>query len=279
MKAVIGRCLLALVLFGAGAICWAESSRARRMADAYERLATLHYDLDEGLAGEKTLTDRLPASLGSLRDEARRHDATVQYWLSRYDGLTAPLRATAPGAESDPELLFVAANAAFRASQLAEQSTLTVGPRTERSGTALAPRPARGALSMSKGARQVSRGPSSSRSDQVKRLDSVLQAYATVLKATPRHPDAAYNYEYVVRVRDALAGARPASADRGQMSATAARRATDDLPAGPTLHGRPGAPPPAARVDEFEILAPMLPEERESTQPKASPGVRPERKG
>ena len=40
---------------------------------------------------------------------------------------------------------------------------------------------------------------------QVQRLDGVLQAYAAVLKAAPKHMDAAYNYEYVSRVRDQVA--------------------------------------------------------------------------
>jgi hypothetical protein len=259
MKAVLIRIGLGLVLFGAGVMCWAESARARRLAGAYERLATLRFDLDAG-AGEATmLADRLPGR----EDEARRHRATVQYWLSRYDDLAAPSRTTSTETESDPELLFVAANAAFRANQLEVRSRTAETSKTDR-GAASPPR-------------QGPRGPVTVRPDLVKRLDGVLQAYASVMKGTARHPDAAYNYEYVVRVRDALAGGRPAPVDAG--TAAAAGRAID-LPAGPTLHGRPGAPPPAARVDEFEILAPMLPDERESTQPKANPGgERPDRRG
>jgi hypothetical protein len=67
--------------------------------------------------------------------------------------------------ELDPEVLLTAANAAFRACE-----------RDGRTGQ-----------------------------EQVQRLDGVLQAYATVLKASPRHADAAYNYEYVSRVRDQVA--------------------------------------------------------------------------
>ena len=65
----------------------------------------------------------------------------------------------------DPEVLLAAANAAFRSH--------------EREGGA---------------------GPA-----QVQRLDGVLQAYVAVLKAAPTHMDAAYNYEYVSRLRDQVA--------------------------------------------------------------------------
>ena len=39
----------------------------------------------------------------------------------------------------------------------------------------------------------------------VQRLDGVLQAYASALKASPRNVEAAYNYEYVARIRDQVA--------------------------------------------------------------------------
>ena len=41
------------------------------------------------------------------------------------------------------------------------------------------------------------------------RLDQVLQAYAAVLKNSGFDRDAAYNYEYVARLRDAAARAKP----------------------------------------------------------------------
>jgi hypothetical protein len=264
MKAIMVRSALALVLFAAGAVCWAESRRARQMADAHERLVTLHYDVDRPVDEATTVTDRLPARLGSLRDEARRHRTTVQYWLAEYDDLTAPAETT----ESDPERLFVAANAAYRASQLDERSNLTEGPKIERRAAA----PASQAPSGVQG---------SLRSNMLKKLDSALQAYATALRATPRHADAAYNYEYVARVRDMLAKARPSPVrpvSKDQPRVAVARRTTDDLPAGRTLHGQPGAPPPATRGNEFDILAPMQFDERES-QPEANPGVRLDRKG
>jgi len=112
---------------------------------------------------------------------------------------------------------------------------------------------------------------------QVQRLDGVLQAYVAVLKAAPKHMDAAYNYEYVSRVRDQMArsGGKPVK----EMPRTAAApRKPGDLPAGPTVHGRPGGPPPDMKAEEMEVIAPMNYGDREA-QPEATPGGKRERKG
>ena len=110
----------------------------------------------------------------------------------------------------------------------------------------------------------------------VQRLDGVLQAYASAMKATRNNAtDAAYNYEYVARMRDQVARAgktgRIASAPAGVVMG-------GDLPAGPTIHGAPGAPPPDAKTEEFQTIMPMEYGDREA-QPEATPGVKRERKG
>jgi hypothetical protein len=112
---------------------------------------------------------------------------------------------------------------------------------------------------------------------QLLRLDSVLQAYVAVLKAAPRHMEAAYNYEYVSRVRDQMArsGGKPV---KDMPRAAAAPRRPGNLPAGPTIHGRPGGPPPDMKAEEMEVIAPMNYGDREA-QPEATPGTRRERKG
>ena len=51
-----------------------------------------------------------------------------------------------------------------------------------------------------------------------------------------------------------------------------------DLPMGPTIHGRPGAPPPEAKMEDLQMLAPMEYGDREA-QPEATPGGKRERKG
>lgn len=110
----------------------------------------------------------------------------------------------------------------------------------------------------------------------VQRLDGVLQAYASALKASPRDIDAAYNYEYVARLRDVTARAKgkPSKPE----AVTPPPLVAGDLPAGPTIHGRPGAPPPDAKMEELQMLAPMEYGDREA-QPEATPGGKRERKG
>ena len=166
--------------------------------------------------------------------------ATVAYWLGRYDAVTADTS----NDEADADVLLTAANASFRAAQ-----------REPGSGAAA-----------------------------VQRLDGVLNAYASALKAAPRRGDAlgaeasakaaAYNYEYVARVRDQIARTQ----GKGLKPPAAIAASAGDLPAGPTIHGRPGAPPPEAKMEDLQMIAPMEYGDRE-TQPEATPGGKRERKG
>jgi hypothetical protein len=110
----------------------------------------------------------------------------------------------------------------------------------------------------------------------------VLQAYAAVLKASPRDLDAAYNFEFVTRVRDQAASAPPPKPGKGDaphpMPMPPIVPAERDLPLGPTVHGRPGGPPPDVKAEDFEIIAPMEFGDREA-QPEATPGGKLPRKG
>ncbi len=136
----------------------------------------------------------------------------------------------------DAQILLTAANAAFRESQ----NDTVVGPAA------------------------------------VQRLDGVLQAYAAALKASPRNVEAAYNYEYVARLRDQVA--RSPQGRIAKTPASAGPVMAGDLPAGPTIHGAPGAPPPDAKMEELQMIAPMEYGDREA-QPEATPGAKRERKG
>ncbi|HJU41181.1 MAG TPA: hypothetical protein VJ691_00145 [Vicinamibacterales bacterium] len=162
-------------------------------------------------------------------------NATVSYWVGQYGNVVAETDASA----ADAELLRTAANAAFRDSQ----------------------REIPGAGNREPGA-------------VVQRLDVVLQAYASALKASARDVETAYNYEYVTRLRDQVARSQ------GRVKLTPAPVATmvGDLPAGPTIHGKPGMPPPEAKMEDLEMLAPLEYGDREA-QPEATPGAKRERKG
>jgi hypothetical protein len=234
MRSVAGAFVLALVLFAVGAISWSEAALTRRVAAAHARLATLHYD-EEDEAGPESVLSRLPLPGASMADvEAER--ATVDYWLARYEVLTPLTGITGARPASDPAVLLVAANAAFRASH----------PEA--------------------GDHKVA----------VERLDGVLQAYGDVLRADPTMLDAAFNYEFVSRLRDTLAKNRPlAGPAKGQKAPI---DLSVDLPSGPTLHGRPGGPPPETPLGDFKTITPMRFDEREE-QEQPGKGAKQKRRG
>jgi hypothetical protein len=133
--------------------------------------------------------------------------------------------ATGAPAPADPQLLFVAANAAFRSSP-----TLGVD-------------------------RKVA----------VERLDGVIKSYADVLRKDPDYADAAFNYEYVSRLRDTIARASPAARGAKDRKAAAPKEpdVSVDLPTGPTVHGHPGGPPEGTDMSDFKTITPMRYDERE----------------
>ncbi len=238
-KTVIVRLFTAVALVAAAWLSWSEARLAARVADARQQMATLQFDTSDELSPSASVSDYLPGDQGSLSGQVRRIRATVAYWSGGYDQVIE-----APTEEVDADVLLTAANAAFRASERDRRA-----PQAE----------------------------------QVQRLDGVLQAYASVLKASPRHADAAYNYEYVSRVRDQVASrvpgktpAAPASSSARSTSAGPVR--SGDLPDGNTIHGQPGGPPPEAKAEEFQVIAPMEYGDREA-QPEATPGGKIQRKG
>lgn len=245
---LVWRLVIAAILFIAAAVCWREAALARRVADAHVRLATLHYDAEDGIDEEAAPLNGLGLPILSLEEEIRRHRAYSGYWRTRDDngatGSPAPA-VPIPGARggnladdpaaADPEVMFVSTNTAFRA---ATRQT------TDRART-------------------------------VERLDTVIQAYGEVLRADAANADAAFNYEYAVRFRDTIARGRASA--RGRGAPAYEPPTTVDLPAGPTIHGRPGGPPPEIPGDQFRTLAPMPYEEREESDPGRGPA--PQRRG
>ena len=222
MKSMVGGTILAVLLFVVAAACWTEAQVTRRVADAHRRLATLHYDAEDDIDGAVTVFNRLPWPGGEGPSDVRRHRATVSYWMVRYDSLAELPLATGQQAVNDPSLLLVAANAAFR------NSTPQVGDRKA----------------------------------AVERLDAVIQQYAEVLRKDPNAADAAYNYEFVSKMRDTLAKA-PARGSSRDKKVEKAELVSVDLPSGPTVHGRPGAPPEGTPMSDFKTISPMRYDERE----------------
>lgn len=147
--------------------------------------------------------------------------------------------------------------------------------RVDSTGTADAGDPA-GLLMAANASFRKAQREAAGRMPTPERLDQAAQAYAAALKNAGFNRDAAYNYEFVARLRDGVA--RSKGAGQPRMARTPAAPPDDTLPAGPTIHGRPGTHPPNTRGEEFEVLTPMDYGDREA-QPEATPGRPLPRKG
>ena len=227
VRKMIVRLIVAALLL-AGAEAFNRAARIENtLATAQERLTTLRAGVVpagyEEVEQSVTLAGRLPVLGAPLLADVRRQRAMASYWSADYAALTgAPTTAT-DTAETDPEVVFLTANASYR--------------------SLLVRKPERAVL--------------------VRGLDDVLRGYSDVLKAQPGHLDAAYNFEFVARLRDAIARGRP----------------TDALSDGqPNVHGEEGEPPQGTKPPEFNVIVPMRPEERQD-QFDAGVGGVPTRKG
>lgn len=98
----------------------------------------------------------------------------------------------------------------------------------------------------------------------VGQLDAVVKRYAEVLRGDPNNQDAAYNYEFLVRLRASIVTAkRPLPG----MNAAAHGR---------TMHGDVGAPPEDTEMQQFRMIVPMQPNERREAEEagRGAPRVR-----
>jgi hypothetical protein len=242
MKTTLLRLFIAGVLGAFAWLSWSESRLAARVADAKQDIATLNHDNLDALSPARALSDYLPGERRLLSDEIRIAKATVAYWLGRYNAVAADT----DSGQADADILLAAANAAFRDAQ-----------------------------------RDPATGPAA-----VQKLDGVLQAYASAMKAgSPGNAlasaafakEAAYNSEFVARIRDQVARSQGKAAKIGPIT-PGTPVFGGDLPLGATIHGTPGAPPPDAKMEELRMIAPMEYGDREA-QPEATPGARRERKG
>jgi hypothetical protein len=251
MKSAVGPFLVAIVLALAGGALWLAGRTETQLADVHKQLAMLHYAdaQTEGSEVEQALglERRVPMLGKAAETDARGVRASAGYWRTDYAAIAPQHDANGVITETDPAILLLNANAAFRASQA-----------------------------------------TSDRLDVVRRLDNVVKGYSEVLKAPAcgvgdracdgRAMDAAFNYEYAIRTRDMLAKSRAPAARSAAKAAAAATTEENDLPAGPTLHGRPGAPPAAVDMNQFKIVIPKRGEERKDA-PDAGKGGQKIRKG
>ena len=100
----------------------------------------------------------------------------------------------------------------------------------------------------------------------VGRLDGVVKNYAEVLRAEPGRTDAAFNYEFAIRLRATVAARKQAVG------------AYDSMGGDLTVLGVSGAPPAESDMKKFKMIVPMRPDERLEAE-KAGKGTTKVRKG
>jgi tetratricopeptide (TPR) repeat protein len=232
MRRVLGQAAIALALFIVGYMSWNAGRLQSRVADAHEELAMLRYNAADAEYGDIEASmgyvSRVPWVGDALLSDVRGDRATGDYWQARYDALAPKHDESGAAIEQQPNELVLAANAGFRTSQR----------------------------------------ESADRQASLRRLDAAIKTYTELLKKNPGDADAAYNFEYVVRLRDTLSKAKPAPAGKRQDPAKAIQQLTGvvmagDLPEGRTVHGDPGAPPPNTDMTQFKMHIPVRPDERQ----------------
>jgi hypothetical protein len=237
MKSAIAPFLFAVVLALAGAGFYLAGQTEKRLADVHQQLALLRY-ADASSESEQVETDlgaarRVPQVGRAAATDLRDARAVATYWSGGYSAIVPQKDANGVVTETDPQILLITANAAFRSSQ------------------------------------------SDDRAATLRKLDAVVKSYGDVLRNSPGHVDAAYNYEYAIRMRDNVAKAKPAPAGKtAKATLKAVEEVLGDLPAGATVHGKPGGPPPATDMAQFKIVIPKRGEERKDNPEAGKGGVK-----
>jgi hypothetical protein len=231
MRTFIAFVVVTIVLGVFGAACLGVSRLEGHMADAQQRLATLQYDAaKDSLAEAAQYADHarwVPWLGRDERQEIRARNAALQYWKKEFDVLVpAQAEPVAAVGDDNVELQLVVANAAYRLGQ----------------------------------------GRSKDKAATMKALEEAASGYLTVLKNNTWHTDAAFNYEYIVRLRDELAkGKQPPQPPKDQ---------TEE-----SDNGESGAPSPATTSKGFQIYIPLEQGEKNPAGGEAGKAAAKERKG
>ena len=230
MKSVIGYVVAAIVVAFLGGVLLTASRLDRSLAESQENLVTQKYA--ESLATFDTAeryygyASRLPWIGSAPLNDVRARRATTQYWQRQYAAIVP--QGTEPVATVDEDniaLQMVVANAVFR----------------------------------------IGQAVSKNKQSTLDALDTSINAYLTVLKNTPRHEIAAYNYEYLVRLRQEVEkGRRKPGEGEGE-----------DGP-----EGRGGGPTPEqGNMNDFKIYIPLESEELQQGSGSSGKAAPTEKKG
>jgi len=248
MKSVIGPVLVAIVLAVAGGASWAVGNTETRLVGAHTQLATLQY-----------------ADAAATADAAER---TGVDFMAKSDMLSLGRRIVALDRSTATDARDLHSTADYWRSSYA-----AIAPQKDAAGLVVETDTA--ILTIAANASFRASQAVTDRAESLRKLDAAVKNYAELLKSNAGAADTAYNYEFAIRTRETIGKQRTPAAPK-----VAARKAepAGDLPAGPTLHGRPGGPPPATDMNQFRIVIPKRGEER-SDAPEAGKGGTKVRKG
>lgn len=211
MKAILAY-LVAAAIFGlVGAVCLQAGLLDRDIADGQQRAAAAEYgELEIALETAERYygyASRLPWIGTGPVNEVRAQKAALQYWQRRYANLVPEAGDPLAGVPADNiDLQFLVTSAAYR-----------------------------------QRAAQAHDRPSS-----MAALDASIAGYLTVLRNATRHADAAYNYEFLMRVREEIEKGRRKTISTGDPD---------------NLHGHPGAQQERGDTRPFKVYVPLESEE------------------
>lgn len=207
MRAITGWLVAALVLALVGGVCLAAGLLDREMVHAQQHVVSGEYDEPQAIL-ENTeryfeYASRLPWIGNGPLNDVRARKAALHYWQRQYQAIVPEIADPVGNVASDnTELQLVVANAMYRIGQAESKDKQTT----------------------------------------IAALDAGINAYLTVLKNAGREEHAAYNYEYLVRLRDDIAKGR---------------RKTEPPPDVVGPFGREGGPPFVSDKNEFQIYVPL----------------------
>jgi hypothetical protein len=208
MKGSIGLLVMALIALALGSAALSLGRMERDVARAEERIVALDYSgVDDVLARAERFYERARLLGRAPLDEVRAERAALRYWQRDYVAMIP--QGADPMSKLPPDntrLQFLVANALFRQAQQQAHDAGSV----------------------------------------VQAVDTGIAAQLAVLKSSASHEDAAFNYEYLLRLREVL-----------QRRKGGAASTFEALPEEETLHGKPGAPPQETPMDEFKIHVPL----------------------
>jgi hypothetical protein len=228
MKGFTGYLIVALLLAGAGVVAYRGAAFERDLADAQQHVATQQFDEAEArLADAQSYVSyvRWIPQIGSRAErELATRRAALNYWRRDYAAVLP--RETDPVGAVDTanvDLQMVVANAAFRHAQQGVTDKAV----------------------------------------QLQTLDEAIGSYLAVLKNESWHPDAAFNYEYLMRLRTEIA--------QGRRKPGTTQEKSDDL-------GDQGSPAQNTSTKKFEIYVPLEGSERTESG-EAGKGTAVQKKG